>query len=111
MENKKTKEELTKADIIDMELYDFFDLLAKSNVNDVFVIKGVLENATREVLGLANQYKKEMFDFTEETFDNAKFDEKMTYMVHCFAMAMYLDKKVELCSRRIQDLTPDCFKK
>lgn len=101
---------MTKAEIIDMELYDFFELIAKSNINDVLVIKQTLLGARKEMLDLANAHKKEMFNFTEETFDNKKFDEELTYMVHCFALAMYVDKKAELCDRRIVDLTPECFK-
>lgn len=100
---------MTKAEIIDMELYDFFELIAKSNINDMLIIKQTLLGARKEMIRLANAYKKEMFNFTEETFDNKKFDEKLTYMVHCFALAMYIDKKVELCDRRITDLTPKCF--
>lgn len=100
---------MTKAEIIDMELYDFFDLIAKSNINDMLTIKQTLLGARKEMISLANAHKKEMFNFTEKTFDNKKFDEELTYMVHCFALAMYIDKKVELCDRRITDLTPKCF--
>lgn len=100
---------MTKAEIIDMELYEFFDLIAKSNINDMLVIKNTLLSARKEMINLANGHKKEMFNFTEKTFDNKKFDEELTYMVHCFALAMYIDKKVELCDRRITDLTPSCF--
>lgn len=100
---------MTKAEIIDMELYDFFELIAKSNINDMLIIKQTLLGARKEMIRLANAHKKEMFNFTEETFDNKKFDEELTYMVHCFALAMYIDKKVELCDRRITDLTPKCF--
>lgn len=101
---------LKKSDIIDMELYDFFDLLARANINEVLAIKSFLQDGRTEMLNLANTHKKEMFNFTAETFDAKKFDNELTYMVHCFAMAMYLDKKIELVSRREQDLTPDCFK-
>lgn len=104
-------DKVTKADIIDMGIYEFFDLIAKSNISDVLVIKQVLLNGRKEMLELANAHKKEMFNFTEETFDNKKFDEELTYMVHCFALAMYIDKKVELCLKRELDLTPECFKK
>lgn len=101
---------LTKADIIDMDLYDFFELLAKSNVSEVMTIRGVLEDGKNEMLKLHNAYMKKMFDFTEETFSQKDFDENFTRVQHCFALAMYLDKKVELCHRREYDLTPDCFK-
>ena len=104
------KEKLTKADIIDMELYDFFDLLAKSNVSEVMTIRGILEEGKNEMLTLHNAYMKKMFDFTEETFNQTEFDEAFTRVQHCFAMAMYLDKKVDLCHRREYDLTPECFK-
>ena len=52
-----------------------------------------------------------MFNFTEETFDPTTFDEKFTRVLHCFALALYLDKKIEACEYREIDLTPDCFKK
>lgn len=104
------KDNYTKAEIIDMDLYDFFELIAKSGVSDVMVIKGVLEDGKLEMLKLANAHKHKMFDFTEETFDNELFDNELTHMTQCFALAMYLDKKEELCLRRISDLTPDCFK-
>lgn len=104
------KEKLTKADIIDMELYDFFELLAKSTVSEVMTVRGVLEDGRNEMLQLHQGYMKQLFDFTEETFDQAKFDDNFTRVQHCFALAMYLDKKIELCHRREYDLTPDCFK-
>ena len=106
MDNKT----LTKADIIDMDLYDFFDLLAKSNVSEVMTIRGILEEGKNEMLKLHSAYMKKMFDFTEETFNQKEFDEAFTRVQHCFAMAMYLDKKVDLCHRREYDLTPECFK-
>lgn len=105
------KKEMTKAEMLDLDLYDFFDLIAKSNISDVLIIKGVLEEGKQQMLTLANAHKKKMFDFDENTFDSKKFDEELTYMVQCFGMAMYLDKKIELCTRREDDLTPDCFKK
>lgn len=101
---------LTKAEIIDMELYEFFDLLAKATVSEVMTVKGILSEARGEMLSLANAHKKKMFDFNEKSFDGKQFDNELTYMVHCFALAMYLDKKITLCERRQQDLTPDCFK-
>ena len=106
MDNKT----LTKADIIAMDMYDFFDLLAKSNVSEVMTIRGILEEGKNEMLKLHSAYMKKMFDFTEETFNQKEFDEAFTRVQHCFAMAMYLDKKVDLCHRREYDLTPECFK-
>ena len=50
-----------------------------------------------------------MFNFDE--FDQKVFDNEFTYTIQCFAMALYIDKKIELCLRRKYDLTPDCFKK
>lgn len=105
------KEQLTKSDIIDMELYDFFDLLARANINDVLVIKRALLDGKEAMLTLAEGHKNKMFDFKDKEFDQKIFDEEFTYTIQCFAMAMYLDKKVELCQRREYDLTPECFKK
>ncbi len=107
----KTDKKLTTGDLVDMDIYDFFDLLAKSNINDVLVIKGILNKSKLEMIELANTYKSKMFDFTDKTFDSAKFDEAFTRTIHCFALAMYLDKKIEACIRREYDLTPKCFKK
>lgn len=104
------KDKLTKADIIDMELYEFFDLLAKSSISEVMTIRGVLEDGRNEMLKLHEAYMKQLFDFTEESFNQRNFDDNFTRVQHCFALAMYLDKKVELCRRREYDLTPDCFK-
>lgn len=104
-------EQITKAEIIDMDIYHFFDLIAKASISDVLAIKGTLIAGRAEMLKLVNAYKKEMFDFTEETFDQVKFDESFTRVLHCFALAMYLDKKIEACEFRELDLTPDCFKK
>lgn len=106
MDNKN----LTKADIIDMDLYDFFELIAKANVSDVMTIRGVLEDGKNEMLTLHNLYMQRMFDFTGDNFDKTKFDDNFTRVQHCFALAMYLDKKVDLCHRREYDLTPECFK-
>ena len=52
-----------------------------------------------------------MFDFTSDSFDGAKFDEYFTHTIRCFALAMYIDKKITLCKRREEDLTPKVFKK
>lgn len=100
----------TKAEIIDMELYDFFELIAKSSVSEMMVIRGTLEEGKIQMLELANAHKKKMFDFDKDTFNQETFDNELTYMVQCFAMAMYLDKKIELCARREDDLVPSCFK-
>lgn len=104
------KEQLTKADIIDMELYEFFDLIAKSSISEVMTIRGVLSEGRTEMLELHNAYMKQMFDFTGENFDEQKFNDNFTRVQHCFALAMYLDKKIILCIKREYDLTPDCFK-
>ena len=104
-------EQITKAEIIDMDIYHFFELLAKASISDVLAIKGTLIAGKAEMLELANVYKEEMFNFTEETFDPTTFDEKFTRVLHCFALALYLDKKIEACEYREVDLTPDCFKK
>ena len=103
------EKQLTKSEIIDMELYDFFDLLARSNINDVLVIKRALEEGKEAMIKLAEEHKNKMFNLEE--FDQKVFDNEFTYTIQCFAMALYIDKKIELCSRRKYDLTPDCFKK
>ena len=104
------EKKLTQAEIIDMELYEFFDLIAKANASEILTIKQTLISGKNEMLEFANSYKKKMFDFSEETFDPKVFDENLTRMVHCFALALYIDKKVTLCQRREIDLTPECFK-
>ena len=101
----------TRAEIVDMELYEFFDLIAKASISQVLVIKQSLEKSKIETLRIAEQYKKKMFDFTSNSFDGAKFDEYFTHTIRCFALAMYIDKKITLCKRREEDLTPKVFKK
>ena len=55
------EKQLTKSEIIDMELYDFFDLLARSNINDVLVIKRALEEGKEAMIKLAEEHKNKMF--------------------------------------------------
>lgn len=103
-------EQYTKSDIIDMELYEFFDLLARANINEVLVIRQTLLSGKETMLKLAEEHNKKMFGFKEGEFDKSAFDEEFTYTIQCFAMALYLDKKINLCNRRKEDLTPKCFK-
>lgn len=109
--SEKEKEQHTKADIVDMELYEFFDLIARSNNSDVMTIRAVLQEAKGLMLECAEEHKKKMFAFDDKSFDGTQFDNELTYMVHCFALAMYIDKKITLCDRRIEDLVPEVFKK
>lgn len=101
----------TRAEIVDMELYEFFALIAKASISQVLVIKQSLEKSKIETLRIAEQYKKKMFEFTPDSFDGTKFDEYFTHTIRCFALAMYIDKKITLCKRREEDLTPKVFKK
>ena len=70
--------------------------------------KKALEEGKEAMLKLADEHKNKMFNFEE--FDQKVFDNEFTYTIQCFAMALYIDKKIELCLRRKYDLTPDCFK-
>lgn len=105
------KKQFTDAELADLELYDFFELIAKSNISDVLVIRSALEHCKVESLGLVDVYSKKCFDTEDKDYESEKFNEYLTKMMQCFAMAMYLDKKIELCQRRQEDLTPSCFKK
>lgn len=104
------EKQYTDAGLVDLDLYDFFDLIAKSNITDVLVIKSALEKCKKEAMGLVNTYGKMLFGEKAEDITAEKFNELHTKMLQCFAVAMYIDKKIELCIRRQDDLTPTCFK-
>lgn len=100
----------TRAEIVDMELYEFFDLIAKASISQVLVIKHALEKSKEESLKVAEYSKNQMFAFKVDNFDGEAFDKFFTHAIRCFALAMYIDKKITLCERREQDLTPKVFR-
>lgn len=105
------QKQYTAAGLVDLELYDFFELIAKSSITDVLVIKGALEKCRKEAMDLVNTYGEMIFgEKADPEMTNEKFYELHTKMLQSFAVAMYIDKKIELCIRRQDDLTPSCFK-
>lgn len=94
---------MTEEQVVDLPIYDLYKLLEEATASDVLVVRGILQNAKNLTEGLANKFTKRLIEHEGENDDN------LTMVIQCYAQAMYIEKKLELCKKFSELKTPKCF--
>lgn len=97
---------MKEEELVDLELYDLFKYLETKNAGEVLIIRATFEKAKDTMLASANKFLELLT--SKDGIDN--FEDNLTMFTQSFAQALYIDKKLELCKRFSDELTPECFK-
>jgi hypothetical protein len=97
---------MKEEDIVDLPLYDLFKFLAAKNAGEVLIIRGIFTKAQDAMLSSADKFLKKLSEESEKE----NYEVNLSMAIQCYAQALFIGEKIELCGKVSYDLTPECFK-
>lgn len=97
---------MKEEDIVDLPLYDLFKFLAAKNAGEVLIIRGIFTKAQDAMLSSADKFLKKLSEESEKE----NYEVNLSMAIQCYAQALFIGEKIELCDKVSYDLTPECFK-